>query len=109
MNASTISRRGALLMGIASTILGSPGEAQSQDLSNESQAGDPQAEPEIIVADQGAIGNLFSIVAFDIKKDAKQVALRTLAIAREFVDKNEQQNPEMVEDFFAIFTMPARN
>lgn len=102
----SVARRSLLLGTLASTLV--PWSVANSQQAEELQAGDPDEPKSLLVVDQAAIGELYRIVAFNIMKDAAGVAAKTLSIAEGFVGKNQTQNPEMVEEFFGIFGMPAR-
>jgi hypothetical protein len=100
---------GASLTALATSVGVRAQTPAATDFSQEVQSGDPGAPTQTIAANQKAIGDLFSIAAFNIPKDAKQVALGTLTLAGTYVGKNQADDPSMVEEFFAVFDMNPRD
>jgi len=112
MQKRMLGRREALAAGLVVACAGgAAGQAQSKEI-RETQMGDPQQEAQVLVVDKATldkIESLLSIAAFNIAKDARQVALRALTVAEEYVGKNQGQNPEMVEELFRVLGMEPRD
>jgi hypothetical protein len=81
--------------------------AQGASIQEESQSGDPGAPVENVAVNESEIEDLLRIVAFNHKKDAKELSLKTLSIASSFAGQDKWHNPQMVRDFFYAFGMDA--
>jgi hypothetical protein len=100
--------RGGLLTGAG--VLWVPGIASGQtsdSVQQEQQSGDPGAPPELALADEKKILEIFSIVAFGVQKSAQDVCLRMLNVAGDYLGQSKYSNPAMVRDFFQVFGMNA--